>query len=159
MYSSTFKIAMLVGLLDSTSDYARSQDMCLSPTPVTIMNAPSSISCYSRGSLVLGVRACGDWSEAINLVAQEANGNEKEGKLMVMLDGPYGGCSIDIGEYEKLLLIAGGSGVTFTLALLDDLIGRVVRLGSKRGECTNYVHFVWCIRSWGEFTCLSIAFH
>jgi hypothetical protein len=29
--------------------------------------------------------------------------------VQVMLDGPYGGCSIDLGRYESVLLVAGGS--------------------------------------------------
>ena len=45
-----------------------------------------------------------------------------------MIDGPYGGCSIDIEKYERVVLVANGSGITFTLNILDDLVGRCVRL-------------------------------
>lgn len=69
--------------------------------------------------------------------------------VQVMIDGPYGGCSIDLGEYESALLFSGGSGVTFTLGMLDDIVGRVVRLGREDGERTKRIEFVWCIRSFG----------
>ena len=46
--------------------------------------------------------------------------------VLVMINGPYGGCSLYLGEYESVLLVAGGSEVMFTLGLLDDLVGRIV---------------------------------
>ncbi|OCB89760.1 hypothetical protein A7U60_g3020 [Sanghuangporus baumii] len=69
--------------------------------------------------------------------------------IQVMLDGPYGGCAIDLGSFERVLLVAGGSGVTSTLGLLDDLVGRIVKLGRRGGEVTQRVEFVWCVRSFG----------
>jgi predicted ferric reductase len=69
-----------------------------------------------------------------------------------MVDGPYGGCSIDIGKHERALLVAGGSGVTFTLGLLDDIVGRCIRLGRRGGERTRKIEFAWCMRSFGQFS-------
>lgn len=71
--------------------------------------------------------------------------------VQVMIDGPYGGCSVDLGEYETALLIAGGSGITFALGMLDDIVGRVVRGRRAGGERTRKVELVWCIRSFGVF--------
>ena len=70
--------------------------------------------------------------------------------LQVMIDGPYGGCSIDLGRYETVLLLSGGSGVTFTLGLLDDIVGRCVKLRRRGGERTQRIEFVWCVQSSGE---------
>jgi len=72
--------------------------------------------------------------------------------MAVMLDGPYGGPSIDCAEYESVLFIAGGSGVTFTLSLLDDLVGRIARLGRQGNERTKRIEFAWCIRSFGNLS-------
>ncbi|TDL19804.1 hypothetical protein BD410DRAFT_773506 [Rickenella mellea] len=69
--------------------------------------------------------------------------------VQVMLDGPYGGSSVDIGDYERVLLMAGGSGVTFTLGLLDDIVGRCSR--RQHGEKTKIVEFAWCVKS---FVCI-----
>lgn len=44
---------------------------------------------------------------------------EKGGKMKVFVDGPYGK-SPDLTDYDTSVLIAGGSGVSFTLPLLLD---------------------------------------
>lgn len=75
---------------------------------------------------------------------------------MVMIDGPYGGISFDLGRYEDVLLVAGGAGITFTLGVLDDLVGRVVKLGRRGGERTKKIQFAWCVRSFGRYCFLSI---
>lgn len=115
--------------------------------PLTICIAPSATSCSegSRG-LLLGARVQGPWTRALNELARE---QEKGVQISVMLDGPYGGCSIDLADYENVLLVAGGSGVTFTLGMLDDLVGRIVKHGRAKGERTRRVEFAWCIRSFG----------
>jgi ferric-chelate reductase len=68
----------------------------------------------------------------------------------VTVDGPYGGCCLDLGEYENVLFVAGGAGVTFIIGLLDDIVGRIVRHKRGRGERTRRVEFAWAIRSYGE---------
>jgi ferric-chelate reductase len=118
------------------------------------------VSCVTSRSIVLGARVAGDWTQALNRYASieqrrlAAENNEKVDAVHVpvhvMIDGPYGGCGLDLGEYETVLLVAGGAGVTFTLGLLDDLVGRVVRHQRGRGERTRRVEFVWAIRSLGE---------
>lgn len=131
--------------------------------PLTILNAPVPISNISCGTLTLGSRTDGDWSEALHAYAQREKdliiGNLEAEKyqdktfgvpVQVMIDGPYGGCSIDLGEYESVLLFSGGSGVTFTLGMLDDIVGRVVRLGRRNGERTKRIEFAWCIPSFGQ---------
>lgn len=69
----------------------------------------------------------------------------------VMIDGPYGGSRVDPGNYESVLFFAGGSGATFTLGLLDDIVGRCIKLGRRGGERTRRIEFAWCVRSFGEF--------
>jgi len=69
-----------------------------------------------------------------------------------MLDGPYGGSSLDFGTFESVLLVAGGSGVTFTLGILDDLVGRIVKLRRPNGERTRRITFAWYIRSFGAIS-------
>lgn len=132
--------------------------------PLTILNAPAPVSNIACRTLTLGSRAIGDWSTALHTYAQREKdriiGAMEVEKLQdiqtvgvpvqVMVDGPYGGCSIDLGDYESVLLISGGSGVTFTLGMLDDIVGRVVKLGREGGERTKRIEFAWCIRSFGH---------
>ncbi|PIL26372.1 transporter [Ganoderma sinense ZZ0214-1] len=125
--------------------------------PLTIVNAPSSSSCVPSGTMSLAARAVGDWTRHINRYAtaeQErspvGDKDEQPGvPIHVMIDGPYGGSSIDIGEYESVLLVSGGSGITFTLGLLDDVAARCVKLGRPNGEKTCRIEFAWCVRSFG----------
>ncbi|KAJ6492247.1 iron reductase [Mycena sanguinolenta] len=67
----------------------------------------------------------------------------------LLLEGPYGGPALRAGDFERVLLFAGGSGATFTLAVLDELVGRCVRLGRREGEKTRRVVWCWCVRSFG----------
>ena len=39
-----------------------------------------------------------------------------------MIDGPYGGSTIDASAFETVLFVSGGSGRTFTMGLLDELV-------------------------------------
>jgi ferric-chelate reductase len=136
--------------------------------PLTICTAPPTTSCVSTRTLTLAARVRGDWTRALNAYAQAeqsrlslALGAEKSHcdsqapqgvPVQVMFDGAYGGCSIDLGAYDTVLLLAGGSGATFTLGLLDNLVGRVARHGRARGERTRRVEFAWCVRS---FACIA----
>lgn len=128
---------------------------------------------YAPG-ITLGVRSMGDWSRALNTFAlnkgyleteHSSQGKEKlddnesmescsvptSTQVQVMMDGPYGGCSLDLGQYETVLLFAGGAGATFTLGMLDDIVGRCVRLGRPNGEKTRRIEFAWCMKSFGKY--------
>ena len=83
---------------------------------------------------------------------------DPEVPVQVMIDGPYGGCSLDLGEYESILLFSGGGGATFTIGLLDDIVGRCVRLRRAGGEKTQRIEFAWCIQSFGEFSFTRLLF-
>ncbi|KAF8913656.1 hypothetical protein CPB85DRAFT_1375526 [Mucidula mucida] len=113
--------------------------------PLSILSAPRATTCLSMQGITLGARVRGDWTKAVNVYARESG--EKD--VQVMLDGPYGGSSIDLGDYESVLLFAGGSGATVTVGLLDDIVGRCVKRGRRNGERTRRVSFVWCVRSFG----------
>jgi len=124
--------------------------------PLTIASAPPAISCTSSRDLLLGARVKGNWTRALaayvqreqcrlSLVSEKADAGVP---AMVMLDGPYGGCSLDLGENENVFLVAGGAGVTFTLGLLDDVVGRCIRLGRPHGERTRRIEFIWAVRSY-----------
>ncbi|KIJ60858.1 hypothetical protein HYDPIDRAFT_97841 [Hydnomerulius pinastri MD-312] len=63
------------------------------------------------------------------------------GKVKVFVDGPYGP-SPDLGLYDTSVLIAGGSGVSYTLPTLLDIIERV---RDGKSNCRRVV-FIWSIR-------------
>lgn len=131
----------------------------------TIANAPSSISALGDihpGGIMLAARAYGDWTQGLHSFARECERSDTVERVKVLLDGPYGDSTLDYGTYESVLLVAGGSGVTFTLGILDNLVGRVVRLGRPNGKCTQRISFAWYIRSfrdiaWSEPYLMTIA--
>ncbi|KAG5635701.1 hypothetical protein H0H81_010349 [Sphagnurus paluster] len=143
--------------------------------------------------ILLGARVVGDWTRAINEYADQytasaavsastvgsGSGSNEEKKnapatsvipvpVQVLLDGPYGGCTLTLPAYERVLLVAGGSGATFAIGVLDALVaacraGERRRLGAwadqasgknknKAGEevKTREIHFVWSTKSFAS---------
>lgn len=113
--------------------------------PLTIMNAPSSPDSRSEGCINLGASVAGDWTRSLNQYAKSSVSEKNTAgvPVQVMVDGPYGGPSIQLGDYENVLLVSGGSGATFALGLLDDLI--------QRRDAVRRIEFVWFVRSSGMF--------
>jgi hypothetical protein len=70
--------------------------------------------------------------------------------VYVMVDGPYGGCSVDPSAFETVLFVSGGSGATFTIGLLDELVGKCLKRTCQ--VVTRKIEVVWYIRSVGENT-------
>ncbi|KAI0352818.1 hypothetical protein OH77DRAFT_738752 [Trametes cingulata] len=68
----------------------------------------------------------------------ERNG---ETRVPAFVDGPYG-CPPDLSKYSTCILVAGGSGVSYTLPLLLDLVHRA-RAGTSD---VRRVVFVWAVR-------------
>ncbi|KAG6331587.1 hypothetical protein ID866_7502 [Astraeus odoratus] len=129
--------------------------------PFTILSAPPAQSCITDSGMILAARVNGDWTRALNDFTRQEQDRLQLSKhsssvpVHVMIDGPYGGSSVDLGQYETALLLSGGSGVTFTLGLLDDIVSRCVKLGRRGGEQTRRIEFVWCIRSFGHMAWFS----
>ncbi|PFH46223.1 hypothetical protein AMATHDRAFT_51205 [Amanita thiersii Skay4041] len=152
--------------------------------PLTIMSAPPSEGClacplestkekcgeseeyeisktsYEGSGLLLGARAVGRWTKALNNFARHEGQrlqalHRNKGKacdedpnvpVHVMVDGPYGGCSIDPSSYATVLLVSGGSGATFSIGLLDSLVGKCMR--DNGNILTRKIEFVWFVRSY-----------
>ncbi|KAI0974164.1 ferric reductase NAD binding domain-containing protein [Xylaria arbuscula] len=60
--------------------------------------------------------------------------------LKVSVEGPYGTLP-DPMEYDKVILVAGGSGATFTIGIAADMIRRL------SPESTKQIEFIWVSRS------------
>jgi hypothetical protein len=85
--------------------------------------------------LVFFVNVQGGFTKKLKEVAA------KKGTVKVFVDGPYGP-SPDLGSYDTSVLVAGGSGVSYTLPVFLNIIERV-RKG--KSSCTRVV-FIWSIR-------------
>lgn len=72
-----------------------------------------------------------------------------------ILDGPYGGSQSDFAAFDSACLIAGSTGVTFTLAILVDLADRA----PTKHLPLRRLHFVWCVKDslWAGWAKTEIA--
>ncbi|KAG2138460.1 ferric reductase NAD binding domain-containing protein [Suillus clintonianus] len=91
------------------------------------------------------------WKELVFLVNVHGGFTKKlkevaarKGKVKVFVDGPYGP-SPDLGSYDTSVLVAGGSGISYTLPVFLSVIERV-RKG--KSNCKRVV-FIWSIRGAG----------
>jgi hypothetical protein len=87
--------------------------------------------------------------------------SEKHGGLdalsyLTLVNGPYGSSHADFACFDSVLLIAGATGVTFTMAVLLDLAERAASPtavsvdNGRRVLPVRVIHFIWMIkkRSW-----------
>ncbi|ROV92348.1 hypothetical protein VMCG_09144 [Cytospora schulzeri] len=65
-------------------------------------------------------------------------------KLRASVDGPYGTFP-DPMEYDKVILIAGGSGASFTFGLAVNMLERM------GPESTNNITFIWAVKKHDHF--------
>lgn len=123
--------------------------------PFSISNAPPStgvLSSSSNHGIDLFIRSCGrgtwtgDLFEKAQLGARVAaarnmNGGKQVLHMLAMVEGPYGGLGYEEMGQENVLLVAGGSGMSFVVGVLDECVGQ--RIKSGRG---GKIEVVWAIR-------------
>ncbi|KAK3672814.1 ferric-chelate reductase Frp1 [Recurvomyces mirabilis] len=120
--------------------------------PATIMSTPTS----HDGQLVFILKSHKGFTKSIMNYANtsteallsrgnsEAETGEK-GKTIsyrAIINGPYGGHHADFAAFDSICLIAGSTGVTFTLAVLQDIAERAANLGKKLP--VRRIHLIWC---------------
>jgi NAD(P)H-flavin reductase len=111
--------------------------------PATIASIPSS----HNGDLIFFLRARKGWTEKILRQASpskpgklESMGGERA--FVALIDGPYGGTHSDFAAFDTTLLVAGSTGVTFTLPILLDIAQRATKQKLPLRDLT----FVWAIK-------------
>lgn len=62
--------------------------------------------------------------------------------VTVSFDGPYGTFPNPI-KFDKIVLVAGGAGATFTIGLVENLLAKM------NGESHNKVVFIWSVKEHG----------
>lgn len=82
--------------------------------PATIASTPTS----HNGDLVFFLLRRRGFTHTISRAEKHT------GTYKALLDGPYGGSQHDLAAYHTAVLIAGSTGVTFTLSLLLDMAQR-----------------------------------
>ncbi len=114
--------------------------------PFTIASAPDG------DGMVLMCKAAGTWTEKLYELAAGREetlqtgdpGTKRTTTATVILEGPYGGLGHTLlPSFSSVVLVAGGSGITHSLALAHDLVTRAPT-GVVRART---VDLVWIVRT------------
>ncbi|BGO90507.1 hypothetical protein NBRC10512_006715 [Rhodotorula toruloides] len=112
--------------------------------PFTIASAPEGASPL-QGShrLTLLVKAAGDYTTALKKAAEVSLGDSSAKVIGCAFEGPYGGPMLtDFADAQSVLLVAGGSGITFCAPILEEL----VYLATVGKTSVRSVTLVWTMR-------------
>ncbi|PIL27829.1 transporter [Ganoderma sinense ZZ0214-1] len=101
----------------------------------------------SGGERVMEVYARVHGGITARLAAVAQNGGALK-TSRVLLDGPYGGFEGNLRAYDRVLLLGGGSGVSFVVPLLLDLIRS---FDADQSRCRK-VSLVWAVRTNGALS-------
>ncbi|KAH8703994.1 ferric reductase NAD binding domain-containing protein [Talaromyces proteolyticus] len=113
--------------------------------PATILSSSGS----HDGDLVFVLRSYGGFTKRILEAAAAGNDDSQASpetqqlpSYLAFIDGPYHSSQSDLVCFDTLVLIAGASGVTFTLSNLLDIAGRA----SRQKLPLQTVYFTWIIK-------------
>lgn len=110
----------------------------VSAHPFTICSLPPPSSSPSEKSfevpeLRFVIKPAGGLTRKLFALAREKPGQG----VRVSLDGPYGGVGRRMGEFERVLVVAGGSGAGFTLPVVEEVLRRNAGEGVGRSGSTE----------------------
>jgi ferric-chelate reductase len=113
--------------------------------PFTISSAPDG------EGLILMCKNSGDWTKALHKLAQGPTGHAESAlgpnapvDVTMIVEGPHGGMgNTMLPAFSSVLLCAGGSGITHSLALAHDLMTKATT-GVVRART---IDLVWVIRT------------
>ncbi|CAE6503102.1 unnamed protein product [Rhizoctonia solani] len=131
--------------------------------PFTIANSPSDV----PEGLTLVCKRAGDWTSALYRMANTKSNSEEHRSAYVLIEGPYGKfehfgrasrcverCLTPLvpflggpgnalfASFSGVMLVLGGSGITFGTSVLEDIIAKKAS-GAARAMCIN---FVWAVQ-------------
>ena len=109
---------------------------------------PFTIASASGDGLALMVKKGGDWSNKLYNMATEIDAiysGDGGGatKATVLVEGPYGGVgNTMMDSYSGAVFVVGGSGITFALSSITDLVQKDLQRSSR----LKVIHLVWCVQ-------------
>ncbi|CAG8706056.1 5333_t:CDS:2 [Ambispora leptoticha] len=116
--------------------------------PVSLSSAPSASDGSDQATFHL--KCAGGFTKSLYERAQNLNVS-----LKLKVDGPYGKTSIDFMEYQTVLLVGGGIGITPIISLLRDLVDRQI---TGFPLVTQSIYFVWVIPDLDSYAWFSSEF-
>ncbi len=106
--------------------------------PATIMSTPAS----HGGDLVFILRARGWLTKLLLKHSQAVSYSTVVPNPITLVGGPYRSAHYDFKAFSTVILVAGGSGVTFTMPILLDLAAQA----TQRKIPLRAVNFIWVIQ-------------
>ncbi|KAM5574158.1 ferric reduction oxidase 7, chloroplastic [Rosa sericea] len=106
------------------------------------------------------IKTVGEWTTKLRETVSKTSAEDSDiqlprtppYQLMASVEGPYGHESPYYLRYEKLVLVAGGSGISPFLAILSDILHRI----KMNKPCLpQHVVLVWAIKTSNELSLLS----
>lgn len=74
----------------------------------------------------------------------------------IYVDGPYGGPSRDVNAFDRVIMLASGSGVTVTIPFLSSLSKTIAEnLQSNKKVITQKIDFYWVVRNMQDIEWIS----
>jgi ferric-chelate reductase len=112
--------------------------------PATILSSPQS----HNGDLVLILRTFTGFTRRMSAAADSESSKDPEATsektYFALIEGPYPAASqTDFACYDVLFLLAGGTGVTFTLSVLLGITSRA----KKQKIPLRVIQFVWIVKN------------
>lgn len=114
---------------------------------------PFTIASASEGTdgLVLLCRRAGNWTGKLVDLAKKLDGEFEgnQGEVRIWVEGPFGGPSrMVFAGYSAVVLTVGGSGITFGLSIMEELLSMDRRHQSR----VKYIELVWVVPEAGTRT-------
>lgn len=137
------KIAEVVNAIDGEKS---KQDLAIAPaskSPTVSSQNDSDDTAVSSGVASVHIKGVGNMTKRL-LSRGQTNCED----IQVSVDGPFGANSLHFQDYETVLLFSAGIGVTPSLSILKDLVGK--RSTGYRTVRTSTIHFLWSLQKMGN---------
>jgi predicted ferric reductase len=112
---------------------------------------PFTIASVGGDGMLLMCKKTGSWTNKLYDLATGGNSAEKNvtaRNVKVILEGPYGGIGHTMMDgFSGALFVTGGSGITFALAAIQELIQKDMDGKSN----VRVIDLVWCVQNPGTF--------
>lgn len=102
---------------------------------------PFTIVSNGSSGLELVIKPHEGFTKAVSKFAADRPGRAR----WASMDGPYGSLP-DMGVYDKLIFVSGGSGAAFTFGLMNRI------MGSHEGARTQSIDFLWAVKRKGALS-------
>lgn len=106
----------------------------------------------------LMIKCEGWWTNTLcRMITEELSSDTPQTKCIpVAIEGPYGPSTVDFLRYDSMLLIAGGSGITPFLSILQEIVSAK---GSSRYKFPENIQLIHAIKRSQDMSLLSSISH